>query len=195
MIATTEPDEPPGSPTPGPEIATARLRLRVPGEHDIAGLVRLAGDRRIARMLASMPHPYGTAEARAFIARARSGEGGRHFAVVGRTDGALIGGAGLMTREGGAELGYWIGVPCQGQGFATEAAQALVDHAFGDLGLPNLQAYCRVLNDASRRVLHKCGFQFAGTGMRDTLLSGSVATEHYVLERRIWTGLKTWTGK
>lgn len=195
MIAASEPGEPASPAAPAPAVATARLLLRLPEKRDVAALARLAGDSRVARMLASMPHPYGEAEAIAFIARARSGEGGRHFIVAAKKTGVLIGGAGLVDRDGAAELGYWIGVPHQGQGYATEAAQALVDHAFGALGLPNLQAWCRVLNDASRRVLHKCGFQFAGIGMRDTLLGGRVATERYVLERRIWAGLKTWTGK
>lgn len=176
-------------------IDTLRLRLRPPDEADLAALAGLAGERRIATMLSAMPHPYGEAEARAFLAFSADPANGLHLAVERKADRAFLGCAGLNHRDGDLELGYWIGLPHQGSGFATEAAQALVDHAFAAVRAGRLTAWTRMRNDASRRVLHKCGFQFAGQGMRDTLLAGRVAVECYVLERRVWAGLRNWAGK
>ena len=55
-----------------------------------------------------------------------------------------------------------IGVPYWGNGYATEAARAVIDHAFGELDFEELRAGARVTNPASRRVLEKCGFQWTG---------------------------------
>ena len=52
-------------------IATERLVLRRPHDDDIADLAQLADNRRVAEMLARMPHPYGEAEARSFVAMAQ----------------------------------------------------------------------------------------------------------------------------
>ena len=54
-----------------PVLVTERLVMRAPRESDIAALVQLADNRHVAQMLARMPHPYGEAEARAFIAMTR----------------------------------------------------------------------------------------------------------------------------
>lgn len=53
------------------------------------------------------------------------------------------------------ELGYWIGEPFQGQGYATEAAAALIPAAFATLGLQTIQAGARVDNAASFSILEK----------------------------------------
>ena len=78
----------------------------------------------------------------------------------------LIGACGIDLRDGPTpEIGYWLGVPYWGRGYATEAARAVIDHAFGDLDHEALQAGARVSNPASRRVLEKCGFQWTGVGL------------------------------
>ncbi len=82
------------------------------------------------------------------------------------------------------EIGYWFGVRYWGRGYATEAAQALVDHAFGDLGREVLHAGARVSNPASRRVLEKCGFQWTGVVLqRSRALGSSVPCDRFVLDR------------
>ena len=52
-------------------LTTERLVLRRPREADMPALVALADNRHVAEMLARMPHPYGVAEARSFLAMAR----------------------------------------------------------------------------------------------------------------------------
>ena len=58
----------------------------------------------------------------------------------------------------GIELGFWIGKPYWGRGYATEAARALVGYAFDKLGLTQIVAGAFRENRASRRVLEKVGF-------------------------------------
>jgi RimJ/RimL family protein N-acetyltransferase len=65
-------------------------------------------------------------------------------------------------------MGYWIARPYWGQGFATEAAHALIDIA-RTLKLPRLEASHFVDNPASGRVLEKLGF--VPTGLSATRYS------------------------
>ena len=175
-----------------PVLVTERLVLRPPHEDDIPELVELASNRKVADMLARMPHPYGEREARAFIRGVAERKAGASYALTLADSGAFIGGAGLNPKESGLELGYWIGEPHWGKGYATEAAHALIDLAFRATAIEQLHVSCRVLNHASRRVIHKCGFQYAGQGMIDSLAAGRVAVERYVLDRRTWVSLRTW---
>jgi RimJ/RimL family protein N-acetyltransferase len=153
----------------------------------------LADNRRVAEMLGRMPHPYGETEARAFIARsAEKQAAGAIYAVTLADSGAFIGCAGLNSTERGLELGYWIGEPYWKRGYATEAAHALVDLAFRATAINVLHVSCRVINPASRRVIHKCGFQYSGQGMLNSIVAGQVPVERYRLDRKTWVSLRTW---
>lgn len=186
-----------------PVLVTERLVLRAPQEGDIAAIVELADNRRIAEMLARLPHPYTDKDAAAFIAMTHNGRGkGATYALtlaspgarpgIGPASGELIGVAGLDPREQGLELGYWIGEPHWNKGYATEVAHALVDLAFRTTPIKALHVACRVINPASRRVIHKCGFQYAGQGMLNSIVAGKVPVERYRLDRKTWTSLKGW---
>ena len=180
-----------------PILVTERLLLRPPHVDDIPELAQLANNRRIAEMLARMPHPYGEAEARAFIAMCQLRQPGATYALTlagqGPETGAFVGCAGLNAKDRGLELGYWIGEPYWRQGFATEAAHALVDLAFRATGIPVLHVSARVINPASRRVIHKCGFQYAGQGMMNSIVAGQVPIERYRLDRKTWESLRNWS--
>lgn len=176
-----------------PSLNTARLVMRAPGEADIPALAELANNRAIAEMVARMPHPYGEAEARAFVTMAgRPRPGGAVYAMVLAGTGEFVGCAGLNPTERGLELGYWVGEPYWNRGFATEAAHALVDLAFEATSVQVLHVACRVINPASRRVVHKCGFQYAGQGMIDSIVAGRVPVERYRLDRKAWASLRNW---
>ncbi len=192
MVAEAEDAEDESYTLDRPEIATERLTLRAPCESDIAELVELADNHHVAQMLARMPHPYGEAEARAFLAMARLQRSGAVYALTVSATGAFVGCAGLNATERGLELGYWIGEPHWKKGYATEAAHALVDLAFSATNIQVLHASCRVINPASRRVIHKCGFQYAGQGMLNSMVAGQVPVERYRLDRRTWNSLRSW---
>lgn len=86
-----------------------------------------------------------------------------------------------------AELGYWIVPEEQGEGYATEAADLCVRHAFEDRGLHKVFARVFERNEASMRVLEKVGFQregvlreheYARGEHHDAHLFGLLASEH-----------------
>jgi RimJ/RimL family protein N-acetyltransferase len=179
-------------PVPGlPVLKTERLVLRAPLREDVEAIARLAGDRRIAVNTARLPHPYGIADAEHFIAAVNRQEGEATF-VIG-LDGIPIGACGIDPREGAPEIGYWLGVPYWGRGYATEAVRAVIDHAFDGLGHEALQAGARVSNPASRRVLEKCGFQWTGVRLaRIRAINSAAPTDRFRLDRRLWESLKSW---
>jgi RimJ/RimL family protein N-acetyltransferase len=176
-----------------PVLSTRRLIMRAPRESDIPALVQLADNLHVAQMLARMPHPYGEAEARAFITMSGQKQPGASYALTLAGTGTFIGCAGLNVKDRGLELGYWIGEPYWKRGFATEAAHALVDLAFRSTGIQVLHVSVRVINPASRRVIHKCGFQYAGQGMMNSIVAGQVPIERYRLDRKTWESLRSWS--
>lgn len=176
-----------------PVLSTRRLIMRAPRESDIPALVQLADNLHVAQMLARMPHPYGEAEARSFIAMSKLKQPGASYALTLAGTGTFIGCAGLNVKDRGLELGYWIGEPYWKRGYATEVAHALVDLAFRSTGIQVLHASVRVINPASRRVIHKCGFQYAGQGMMNSIVAGQVPIERYRLDRKTWESLRNWS--
>jgi RimJ/RimL family protein N-acetyltransferase len=174
-----------------PVLKTARLVLRAPSRGDVAAMVALAGDRRVAENTARIPHPYTQADAMGILASINQTEGETVFAIA--LDGALIGMCGLDPRQDGIELGYWLGLPFWGRGYATEAARALIDHAFAELGCEVLQSGARVSNPASRRVLEKCGFQWTGVRLcRIRAINSAAPIDRFRLDRGLWASLKSW---
>ena len=175
-----------------PVLETKRLALRAPQLEDAKSVAMLANDRRIAENTARIPHPYREADATSFIAGANKPAGDALFLITLR-DGTIVGSCGLMLQDETPELGYWLGVPYWGKGYATEALHALIDYAFTDLGHNALQAGARVTNPASRRVLEKCGFQWTGVRLyRIRAINSSAPIDRFRLERRIWSALKGW---
>jgi RimJ/RimL family protein N-acetyltransferase len=172
-------------------LQTERLTLRGPRRGDVKVIAALANDRRIAVNTARIPHPYGIADAEQFIASVNNNHGEACFVVT--LAGVPIGVCGVDLREDGAEIGYWLGVPYWGRGFATEAVRAVIDHAFGDLEYETLQSGARVSNPASRRVLEKCGFQWSGVRLtRIRAINSAAPADRFRLDRGLWASLKSW---
>lgn len=175
----------------GPVLATGRLVLRAPNRDDAPAIAVLANDKRIAVNTARIPHPYTHEDAEQFIAATSRRDGGATF-VIARED-ELIGGCGIDRRDDGPEIGYWLGVPYWGCGYATEAVRALIDHAFADLQCETLAAGARVSNPASRRVLEKCGFQWTGVQLtRVRAINSAAPADRFRLDRGLWASLKSW---
>ncbi|MCD6337819.1 MAG: GNAT family N-acetyltransferase [Verrucomicrobia bacterium] len=151
-----------------PEIETGRLKLRSWTPEDAQRLVELAGDRRVADTMISIPHPYPLELAREWIAsRKERFEAGRDvsFAVQFRKEPLVIGAIEVRDIERDnlqGELSFWIGVPYWGRGYAYEAVMAAVRFAFTQLRLNRICAHHMVRNAASGRVLEKAGFKREG---------------------------------
>ena len=142
---------------------TDRLLLRPGWAEDAPALARAIADEQVVRHLSTAPWPYALGDAEAHLAAPRDPVLPA-FLIAARTAGAprLVGSCGLARRASGrVELGYWIARPFWGQGFATEAGQALIEIAAA-LGLPGLDASHFLDNPASGRVLEKLGFVAGG---------------------------------
>ncbi len=156
---------------------TERLLLRPSWPEDSDQLYGAVADEAIVRNLALAPWPYRFEDAAIFAAR----EHPLHFPnflLLQRTDGAprLVGSCGIHNRDGEAELGYWIGRPYWGLGYATEAARAVVGVAEA-LGHQRLVSGHFIDNPASGRVLRKLGFRHTGKcEQRHSKARGHVAT-------------------
>ena len=180
-------------------LETRRLWLRWPRLADAQAIVRLAGEKAVAQMTALVPHPYSPQAAERFVFEARkanAGGEGLQMAITPKgKPNALIGvvGIGPLAGERGAHLGYWIGTPSWGQGYATEAARALIDAFFAYTEQREVVSAARVINPASRRVLEKCGFAFQGSGLMAFQARGGLfPVDHMRLDRRTWESLKSW---
>jgi len=151
-----------------PILETERLVLRPLTQDDAAAMSRLAGDRQIAQTTLSIPHPCSEEQARAWIA-ARTSQSARDtqvaFSIDSKEAGHLIGTVGLGKIEpepSQAEMGFWIGVPSWGKGYATEAGQRVISYAFEELRLNRVYAHHMVRNPTSGRVLEKLGMKREG---------------------------------
>jgi [ribosomal protein S5]-alanine N-acetyltransferase len=148
-------------------LQTERLTLRTYALSDIPALLPLIGAREVAATTLRIPHPYTESDARDFIARTQEGllsGSDLRLGIVVRESNTLCGGVGLRI-EGDhrrAELGYWIGVPYWGNGYATEAASAVVKYGFETLRLYRIFASHFANNPASAKVLRKIGMRHEG---------------------------------
>jgi RimJ/RimL family protein N-acetyltransferase len=140
-------------------LKTARLVLRPLVLADAPRVQELAGAREVALNTLLIPHPYPDGAAETWISKP-SPE--LRFAI---DDGELVGVIGLRVShdDDRAEIGYWIGVPYWGRGYASEAAAAVVRYGFEELGLNKIYAGYFSRNPASGAVLRKIGMRYEGT--------------------------------
>lgn len=147
-----------------PTVSTERLLLRGLTANDAARLTALAGDIGVAGMVSSIPHPYGAADAEAWLAKMARADWDRDavFGVEHHAHG-LVGTIGVAHRHGSRpELGYWIGRPFWGRGYATEAAKAVLGWVKRDWRKRVVTAGHFADNPASGAVLCKAGFLYTG---------------------------------
>ena len=103
------------------------------------------------------------------------------LAVERQEDGRVIGLLGLICRDPGqGEIGWALGVEYRGQGYATEAARALMDYGFNALGLHRIHADTNSDNLASWRIMERLGMR------REAVLRDSVYEDGQWLDRVIY---------
>lgn len=143
-------------------IRSERLFLRPGWPEDWTELFTAINDEGVVRNLATAPWPYTMDDAMAFARRPQLRLLPHFFITQPTREGArLIGSIGLSQHGEDVELGYWIARSHWGQGFATEAARAVLRLAIA-LGHRRIVAGHFVDNPASGRVLAKAGFQRTG---------------------------------
>jgi len=173
-------------------LETERLTLRRPTLADVKAIANLANDRRIAENTRRLPHPYSQEHAIEFVRALANDQ--RETVFLIENNHTPIGAVGVDWRKPDApELGYWLGFEHWGQGFATEAARAVIDFTFEQFDVEHLISGARVANPSSRNILEKCGFQWSGVELhRFEALGSSTPVDCFRLTRSVWSSLKNW---
>lgn len=134
---------------------------------DIAPVFALAGAREIADNT-YVPHPYSKEAAQEFVDRVQEQWSADEAYVFAITDSAAADFVGCMgihpeATHNSATVGYWIGKPYWGRGFATAALRLLIRFGFERLQLNRIEAGHLKHNAASGRVMQKAGMRCEGT--------------------------------
>jgi [ribosomal protein S5]-alanine N-acetyltransferase len=153
-------------------IETERLILRPLTTEDSEGLFRIFSDPEVTRYLEITPLKFAS-EGKALLEYFNGQferKSGVRWGIERKQDGALLGTCGFHSVElwvFKAELSYDIGRPYWGKGIVPEAAKALLQHAFGEMGMNRVQASVLPEAAASAKVLEKLGFHREGV-LRET---------------------------
>lgn len=146
------------------QIETERLLLKPPEPADAPRITELMQEEGIPKRLARAPWPYTLSDAEGWIAaNLKARRNGREYSfMIHRAKAGLIGSCGLVVRGRVWELGFWCGKPWWGQGFVTEAAEALLAWARDEHDQDAFIAGHIADNLGSGRVLEKLGFSPVG---------------------------------
>ena len=156
------------------ELKTNRLTLRKFNKDDISDIAQAMSDWDVVKWLAVVPHPYSESDAEEFVER-RQGDDAPNpktgFSLAMDLAGEVIGCMAIYTPKEDwgisepnvLEIGYWVGRPHWGQGYASEAATAALAFAT-ELGVKDVVAGAAIENEASCNVLLKLGFEETGIG-------------------------------
>lgn len=160
------------------QLETERLLLRPPTEADIPAMIEVLGSDAVYQTTLNIPRPYTPADARAWVERTRgnwASGAAASFSIIRREDGQLVGGMGLRNFDelhAKAEIGFAIGQPFWGMGYATEAGRAVVRYGFAERGLNRIWGGHFEGNEASARVQQKLGFHREGVLRQDLRKDG-----------------------
>ncbi len=175
-----------------PTLHAERLVLRPFSEADTDDIFALQSNPNVLRYWDSPPWKE-RARAERFIASCKQMEqegSGARLAIERAADHVFIGWCLLINWNAdyrSATLGYCLSDSVWGQGFATEAATALLQWGFDTLDLNRVQSETDTRNTASARVLEKLGFVREGTLREDCIVDGDVSDSWvYGLLRREW---------
>lgn len=174
-------------------LETERLLLRPWQAEDAERLYELARDPDVGPRAGWPPHV--SVEDSLRIIRGVLGTP-ETYAVVGKESGLPVGSIGLKEPDvrledlpedaRQLELGYWIGKPYWGRGYAPEAARALLERGFSALDCAAVWCAHYDFNSQSKRVIEKCGFRCQLRRQTTNLLGAAHDTLFYVLTREEW---------
>lgn len=177
---------------PTPVLETARLILRPLEARDTAAVQRIFPQWELVRWLhAGIPWPYPEDGAATNMAQCleRRAKNERFFWAITLKGGddALVGRIDLWPFDGQVRdtRGFWLDPELWGQGLMTEAADAVTDYAFRDLGWPVLYLTNALANRGSARVKEKQGAELIDVESR-AYVSGPSEGQVWRLTREAW---------
>jgi len=158
-------------------LETKRLILRRLSRQDAQDMFEYARDPEVTKYLLWHVHP-DIRHTVSFIASVqRLYRAGTYFdyAVILKSENKMIGTCGfahVFENDDCAEIGYVINPAYQGNGYASEAAAAVIRFGICNLGFHRIEARYMVGNDKSRAVMEKCGMRFEGINRGRMLIKG-----------------------
>lgn len=169
-------------------LETERLVLRPWREGDEEALARHANNRKIwINVRDHFPHPYTLEHAREWIERQTAAPEPRLNLAI-EHQGEAIGSVGVQPMTDvsrfTAEIGYWLGEPFWGRGFAPEALRGLTEYAFERFPLERLEGWVFAWNPSSGRVLEKAGYELEATLRRSAFKDGRFVDCHVYVRFR-----------
>lgn len=151
-------------------LTTPRLILRPPAAEDLPWLLAAMNTDAVMRHLAGVRTAQEVEQGLAAdIAAFTAPDGHRRWTVWLRDAGERVGRVGLFNLrspaappalQGQREIGWTFAEAHWGKGYATEAARAVIPHAFDGLALPVLYSQTSTSNAASTRMMQRLGFTF-----------------------------------
>ena len=161
-------------------LKTPRLILRPLSVADLSAVHRYAADPENARYMYFGQHQT-EAETAAFLSGVQAEwqkDSPAFYEFALTKGGAVIGAVSVYPDgKGEGELGWILDRSCQRQGFAYEAAQAVIGFAFHQLGLHALIAHCDTRNRPSWHLMEKLGMERQSSGPRLYPKTGETAEE------------------
>lgn len=125
-----------------------------------------------------LPYPYTEKDAENYIASMLSADKSKTFAFAIVTDDKVIGSIGVFRCDNihsqTAEMGYYIGEPYWGNGYATSAVKQVCQYVFENSDIIRIFAEPFARNIRSCRVLEKVGFQYEGTLRSNAVKNGEI---------------------
>jgi len=148
-----------------PRLETERLILRGWEARDFEPLAAIHGDPEVMTFLGGVQEKNDAWRTLATLAGHWVLRGYGKWAVERKSDGAMMGRVGLINPEGwpGLELGWTLGTPYWGKGYATEAARAALRFAFLTQPVERMISCIDAGNVASQRVAERLGERKTGT--------------------------------
>ncbi len=149
-------------------LKTPRLVLRPTEPGDAQRMAQIQSNWKVTRMLRLAPWPATEAAMAAWAdLHGKEWAAGTAYRFAVLLDGVMIGAADIDDIKGDeGEIGYWFDEPYWGQGFAREAAAALMDFAIQTVKLKRIVAGHNAENPASGAVLKRLGFHFVGDTLK-----------------------------
>lgn len=173
-------------------LTTKRLLLRQMESGDAEALHSFKSDPDVTRLYAEEPY-HSIEQTRSWVQACIGGSRSREvlaWTLVSRATEQPIGMVCFWNIDHGhrrAEIGYELNPDCWHKGLMTEALTSIIDHGFQKLGFHRIEATPLVINEASQRLLERCGFRKEGVLRHRLLFQDRFLDEaYYGLLREDW---------
>lgn len=154
-----------------PTLTTPRLKIRAFRPEDFESFYTAINEPKIATSMGALSYPYPKEEAiKWFESHEEMEVSGRSLVMAITFEEKVIGAVslvGISYQHSRCAVTYWISTPYWGNGYCTEALEAVIQFAANELSIHRIFAQCFERNYSSRRVLEKAGMTFDGLFVND----------------------------